>query len=206
MESFIGADEVFSAIQNYESDGISPQKALLKMTFVMEQQARDILTKEGYGVRPEYLSGDHDSDQAEWVSEALHLLDYRLPYPLHECAMIILEADNFREMVESTDDAACLAMSMTKLLSMSLLPAELKNYSLIQSYAEPDKKRQKGRSKGGKSAAKEKKAEADIKAKAVQRAWYELNKPERNKAAILAERFGVTPKTIRQYMKRDTYE
>lgn len=202
MQSLIIADEIFAAIQNYESDGITPQKALLNMAFVMEQQAREMLIKEGYGVWPEYLTGDIDHDREEWNSEALQLLSYRLPYPLHECAMVILETDKVRELIMASTHGADLAISMSKLISMSLLPAELENYSLIQNYIEPDKKRQKGRRKGGKATALERKKEADLEARAVQKAWNGLSQPDREKAGILAKRFNCTAQTIRNRMKR----
>lgn len=206
MQSLINSDELFTAIQNFESDGIASEEALLNMIFVMDKQAKAILSKNGYGIYEQYITGDDEVDQQEWINEAFQLLDYSLPYPISECAMIIIEAETARQEVENLRDKFVLAMSITKLITLSLLPNEVKNYSLLTKYKSAEQGRVKGRSKGGRTTADDRRADANEFTKQIQEAERQLalaGKPKPNRASILAERFGVTAKTIRNHLKKE---
>lgn len=203
METFIDPDELFTAIQNFEYDGIASEEAILNMVSVMDRQAKAILSKNGLGVHQDYLTGDKELDDLEWVNEALHLLDYNLNYPFRECAMLIVEAGNARLQVEHGQDKLGLAMCMTKLIALSLLPNEVKNYTLITRYKKADEGRVEGRKKGGKTTAADRKSDSDDLTRRMREAERRLRTTKTHGVDLeLAEIFGVTPRTIRNHRKK----
>jgi|GEM_PF-5879640 len=75
----------------------------------------------------------------------------------------------------------------------------------LGTYADDGNAVQGGRSSGGKTTGEEKKARQDDRIDQAVEMWRKLErqgKPERNRSSIIAERMGVTAKTVRDWMTK----
>jgi hypothetical protein len=208
MKTLLDPDEIFTAIENYDSDGISTEKAISQMLVVMEEQAKEILTEDGYHPYPEMLTGDIENDKQEWISEALQLIHYDLHYPSSLCPLIILEADNIRESLANNNaDTSSLMIAYTRVVVMTLAQNDMESILEVNKYkeylSERRKKSQEGRSKGGVAAAEEKRKEAGRITEKIADLWVRKSAiPERNRASVIAEQLDLSPQTVRRHLKK----
>jgi len=75
----------------------------------------------------------------------------------------------------------------------------------LGTYADDGNAWQRGRSDGGNATADQKKTYRDSRAAEALELWRKLErqgKPERNRSSIIAERMGVTAKTVRDWMTK----
>jgi hypothetical protein len=115
-------------------DGSPTDYIIDNMLLNFERQARAVLTDAGYGVQECYLTpNEPEIDRQEWLNEAFHLLDDQLPFELEQAALSLIEQANIRHYIEE-GDASSVAISMAKLVAITLLPNNTNTQAIIQYY------------------------------------------------------------------------
>lgn len=127
-------------------DGEQPDHIIHNMLFNFEQQARKVLTQGGYGVDKAYLTpNDPEQDRITWLNEAYQLLDTALWFAEFQAVISLIEQANIRHYIEE-GNASAVAISMAKLVAITLLPNDTDTQAIIKDYKRNHKA---GSSKGG---------------------------------------------------------
>lgn len=127
-------DEIFFATETFLENEWEPKEAVENTLFIFENQAKKILTQEGYGVEDCYLTpNDPDSNRAEWLSEAYELIDYQLSFELEQAAIILIESENIRRLIKDGETGRAV-LTMAKLTALTLLPKDTDLSNTINTY------------------------------------------------------------------------